>query len=183
MAADASGEIRRYSIDTSALIDAWSIVYTLKCFPSFWECIDDLIRQGVIRAAFEVKAELIKQRDEVEKELLNQYEEDKKAKQKAEGDIYRWFSSKDEFFVRRTQDIATYSSEIINRFGRQLIRPTATRTVADPYVIALARADNRIVVTQEKPKDRKVNIPSVCQYYGIRCIDLHRFANEQDWCI
>ena len=118
----------------------------------------------MIRAAFEVKAELVKQRE-------------------AEGDIYRWFSSRNEFFVQRTPDIATYSSEIINRFGRQLIRSTATRTVADPYVIALARAESRIVVTQEKPKDRKVNIPSVCQYYGIRCIDLHRFANEQDWCI
>jgi len=145
-------------------------------FPSFWAYIDDLIYSGGIRAAFEVKGELKLQREE----------EDKKTpKRKKEDDIYRWFANRkrEEFFVRRTADTVKYSEcsyAIIRKFGNQLIRATATRPVADPYVIALAMAGNCTVVTQENPMGKKTRIPHVCAYYKIPCIDLYKFVKEQE---
>ena len=171
MGSSAAEQVLKYSIDTSMLIHAWYVAYVPARIPSFWKCLDDLIQRGVIRAPFEVK-----------QELRRQQEEKKKEAEGAQQDIYRWFSQRDEFFVKATEEILEYASEIARKFPK-LVRKTTPREVADPYVIALARAESCTVVSQEKPKPKTINIPSVCGYYDIRYIDLFDFVKEQDWFI
>ena len=171
MGSSAAEQVLKYSIDTSMLIHAWYVVYVPARIPSFWKCLDGLIQRGVIRAPFEVKKELWRQQEEKEKEA-----------ESAQQDLYRWFSQRDEFFVKATEETLAYASEITKRF-QKLVRKTTLREVADPYVIALARAESCTVVSQEKRKPKTVNIPSVCEYYGIRHIDLFDFVKEQDWFI
>lgn len=167
MGSSAAEQVLKYSIDTSMLIHAWYVAYVPARLPSFWKCLDDLIHRGLIRAPFEVKGELRRQQEETES---------------AKQDLYRWFSQRDEFFVKATEETLAYASEITRRFSK-LVRKTTPREVADPYVIALARAESCTVVSQEKRKPRTVNIPLVCEYYGIRHIDLFDFVKEQDWFI
>lgn len=62
--------------------------------------------------------------------------------------------------------------------------------VADPFVIACAKAHQGTVVTEEgwlrpsdalTPKPNAAKIPNVCQHFGIPCIDLEAFMRQQGW--
>jgi len=49
---------------------------------------------------------------------------------------------------------------------------------ADPFLIALAKSEGAIIITQEK-KDPSNKIPMVASYYGVKSIDLHEFLEER----
>jgi hypothetical protein len=46
---------------------------------------------------------------------------------------------------------------------------------ADPFIIAHAKINQAIVVTQEKPKPMSAKIPNICEHLGIECINLQKF--------
>ena len=47
-----------YSVDTSSLIWAWRFAYPRERFPSVWARIEDLIREGGLKASPMVLVEL-----------------------------------------------------------------------------------------------------------------------------
>ena len=54
-----------------------------------------------------------------------------------------------------------------------LVDNTKGRSLADPWVIAHAIAENACVVTKENKvtsSDKRVKIPNVCEKMGVRCI-------------
>ena len=53
--------------------------------------------------------------------------------------------------------------------------------VADPFVIARAKVASGVVVTQEQFKDNAPQIPNVCQYFGIKYVDLEGFMEGEGW--
>ncbi len=62
--------------------------------------------------------------------------------------------------------------------------------VADPFVIACAKARNATVVTEEgwtrtgaplTPKPNAAKIPNVCKHFHVPCVDLEAFMQEQGW--
>jgi hypothetical protein len=58
-------------------------------------------------------------------------------------------------------------------------KATGPKTLADPYIIALAELEGYVVVTDEscnKRPNRK--IPGVCKQRGIRCLTLAQFIKE-----
>ena len=127
MGSDLFGEIVRYSFDTSAFIYAWHHPYRPDRFPSVWHEIDELMQKGILLAIDEVKAELSLQRD----------------------DLFRWIQQRRELFIPQTQDIQQEVKQILKRFP-DFARPQSLKPHADPFVIALAKVQNCIVVTQEK---------------------------------
>jgi hypothetical protein len=52
---------------------------------------------------------------------------------------------------------------------------------ADPFVIAKAAIENRIVVTMEKLKPNAAKIPNICDHFGIRCLSLEDFMVAEKW--
>lgn len=54
-----------YSVDTSALIDAWHRDYRLSVFPSLWQGVAGLIEAGQLVASMTVRDELLRQEDEL----------------------------------------------------------------------------------------------------------------------
>lgn len=52
---------------------------------------------------------------------------------------------------------------------------------ADPFVIALAKKNNFIVLTDEKQKPTKVNIPFVCDKLGVKHCDIWGFLDHEKW--
>ena len=53
--------------------------------------------------------------------------------------------------------------------------------VADPFVIALAKTKSGTVVTEEELKPNAAKVPNVCQHFGVSCINLETFMQQQGW--
>ena len=54
-----------YSIDTSALVDAWVRRYPVGVFPGLWQRVDQLVEAGELMATEEVLHELARQDDDL----------------------------------------------------------------------------------------------------------------------
>ena len=54
------------------------------------------------------------------------------------------------------------------------------RPVADPFIVAAAKIHHGIVVTMEKFKSGGARIPTACETFGVRCIDLEEFLEREN---
>ena len=52
---------------------------------------------------------------------------------------------------------------------------------ADPFVIGKAGASNGTVVTLETGPPNASRIPNICHHFGVRCLNLEEFMEEEDW--
>ena len=53
---------------------------------------------------------------------------------------------------------------------------------ADPFVIAkAATVEEGTVVSMEKGKPNAVKVPNICEQFGIPCIDLEKFMEQENW--
>ena len=57
------------------------------------------------------------------------------------------------------------------------------RSIADPFVIAVAKVRKMAVVTGEKRKGNpaRPKIPDVCAAYGIKCLSLLELMKSEGW--
>jgi len=53
--------------------------------------------------------------------------------------------------------------------------------VADPFVIALAKARDGCVVTEETMRPNAAKIPNVCEHFGIEYAKLEGVMNKEAW--
>lgn len=85
-------------------------------------------------------------------------------------------SLRDSEQVDAVREILASHAKLIKHSGR------GTRSGADPWVIALARARQFAVVTlEERGSENRPKIPDVCQHYGVRCLTLVDFFRECGW--
>jgi len=159
-----------YVIDTNALIDLYRRWYSRDIFPTLWGKFEALISQGLVISSLQVFKE-IEQKDD---ELLKWAKEEKEM-----------FKDLDERQDRYMREIM---SNPIPGFNLGLVNVRKFKSVADPFVIALARAKRWTVITSEKyvninPKnpDARPRIPNVCKHYGLKWSSLPDFFREQDW--
>lgn len=152
-------EKNKYSIDTSAILDAWVRLYPPDIFRALWLNIESLINDEQLFATEEVLYELEKKEDEV----------------------FKW-AKKQKMFIPISVEIQQIASQVLSEFPR-LVDTRKDRTQADPFVIALAKHKNFTVVTSEKATGTpdKPRIPIVCQNLGIKCINLIQFIRELNW--
>ncbi|MBM4040242.1 MAG: DUF4411 family protein [Planctomycetes bacterium] len=79
-------------------------------------------------------------------------------------------------------------AEILREFP-ELAHAEGRTQAADPFVIAPALAAKResffgghyVVVTSEKLKPGKRNIPAACAHFEIRCLGLFDFMRAEGW--
>lgn len=150
----------KYSIDTSALLNAWRRSYPPDVFPSLWRKIDELIENGALIASEEVLVELERKDDEV----------------------YRWAQERASMFVPIDGHVQQLVRNILQSY-RRLVDTRRNRSGADPFVIALAQIEGCTVVTNELPSSNlsKPRIPDVCAALAIRCISFLDLVREQGW--
>lgn len=53
--------------------------------------------------------------------------------------------------------------------------------VADPFVIAKAKVEGAILVTEEAFKENAAKIPNVCEYFKVEYINLEDFMQREGW--
>lgn len=151
-------DLRRYCLDANVFIEGWNKYYSMVLCPSYWEIIDELGEQGRVFSPIEVKREILQHDD----------------------GLADWVKSRDYIFRDITDNIQTTLREIMRDYPR-LVDNTRQRSIADPWVIAHAMAENATVVTKEIPAglgSRRTKIPDVCNGLGVPWIDDFSFAQE-----
>lgn len=152
---------RLYSFDTSSLLNGRRDLLPPSTFRTLWSNIEDMILEGSVRAVDEVRNELSRREDEV----------------------HLWAKAQDMLFVPIDEDIQRATTLILGQHPRLLGVAGGGRNGADPFVIALARARNGIVVTEETPSGRldRPRIPDVCKALQVPCVNLVGFVAAQSW--
>jgi hypothetical protein len=150
----------KYSVDTSAILNAWRQHYPPDLFQPLWQKVGDLVEGGKLIATEEVFVELGKKDDEV----------------------YSWARQHRYMFVPLDEEIQRAVSAILRSHPR-LLDNRNNRSGADPFVIALARIAGCTVVTYETPSNSssRPRIPDVCSAMNIRWINVLQMLREQGW--
>ncbi|HVU34718.1 MAG TPA: DUF4411 family protein [Opitutaceae bacterium] len=154
-----------YSLDTSFLMDWQARYYPLDLFPAFSARVEQLIADKRSHAVELVREEL-----------------------EAVGtpDLKAWATNHAGLFLPLSSDIQIEAASIEARYP-DLMDPKGIHESADAYVIALAKLNGGIVVTQEtsvhaKPNTRRSHfIPDVCQDLGVPCINLLGLMRREGW--
>jgi len=138
--------------------------YYRKTFRTLWENFDALIASGSIISTREVLRELEDSADEA-----------LRAWAKAHHDLFTTPTAPEGAFVARIYSVAHFQHNIEQQ---KLLKGGK---MADPFVIAKAAVDRRIVVTMEKVKPNGAKIPNVCQHFGVPCLSLEEFMEREQW--
>ena len=151
-----------YCMDTSSFISAWVRHYPIHNFPRFWTLLEGLAAEGRLCSPDEVKREIEKKSD----------------------GLKGWVYDHKEMFVVPDLQVQTLVRNVLAEFPR-LNMKLQGRNVADPFVVALAKQQNLVVITEEShggTRDRP-RIPVVCNHYGVQCINLLMLIQGENWII
>lgn len=151
----------RYSFDTSSLLNGRRDLFKPTVFKALWSNIESLIATGDIRCVDVVKEELARR----------------------EGDeTHEWVQRQEGLFVPLTEDVQGATTSILAQHPK-LVGVGGQRSMADPFVIALAMVRSGAVVTEEIETGNinRPKIPDVCRAIGVSCINLMEFIEDQQW--
>ena len=153
----------KYVFDSNSLINLFHHYYPER-FPTLWEKFDALVSEEKLISVREVFNEI----------------------GSGEDSLATWAKEqKNTLFLEPTVEEFQFVGEIFQvRHFQAMIRKQERlkgKPVADPFVIARAKTLNACVVTQEKNTKNAAKIPNVCDHFGIPCIDLKGFMENENW--
>ena len=152
-----------YVFDNSPLSALFRNYYR-KTFPSLWQRFDQLVSDGRIVSTREVFREI----EEGPSESLLEWAKKNRA-------LFATPTPEQGAFVAQIYAVPHFQQNIEQR---KLLRGGR---VADPFVIARAAVENRIVVTTELMKPNAVKIPNICAHFDIGCMSLADFMDAENW--
>ena len=155
----------RYSIDTSALIDWWVRYYPPKNFSGLVPKVEALIDQGRLRASREVRDEIERESDELQK----------------------WAKRQTNLFVESSDEIQAVVRQLMKEYYNSE-KPEKGISGADPFVIGVAATSKPqpwYVVTGEKiGSSENPKIPWVCRRFqptGIKHLSFLEMVAMEGW--
>lgn len=149
-----------YSFDSGAFINGRRDIFLPTAFPGVWKHIEVMIANGQVRAIDEVKREVGRHDD----------------------DTARWVKAQKGLFVPLAREVQEATSRVLAAHPK-LISLGSNKSSADPFVVALAIAQDGTVVTQETPSGKlhKPRIPDVCIAMDVPWLTLPQFVASQGW--
>lgn len=151
-----------YVFDTSALVHLFRYYYRSR-FPSLWDRFTIAVDSRGVISVREVLQE-VNQGDDLLTEWATKHRGFFEAPDIAELE-----------FVVRIFRVAHFQSLVRNQERLE------GRPVADPFVVAKAKAHDGCVVTQEVRKPNGSRIPNVCEHFGVACCDIEGFMEQENW--
>jgi hypothetical protein len=155
-----------YCADASSLINLKQD-FRRSVFPTLWEKVEKLIQDGRLIAANEVLEEI--KNDDV---------------------LGPWAKKNKKLFRKLDQKQVELATEVAVQFP-ELAKAGKFGPAADPFVVALARAEGQasagsllptasqcVVVTEERGPNR---IPGACKHYGVKCLTLIDLFEQEGW--
>ncbi|MDF9409122.1 MAG: hypothetical protein A4E52_01890 [Pelotomaculum sp. PtaB.Bin013] len=154
-----------YVFDANVFMDLFGYYYESR-FPTLWERFYHGVDIGQITSVREVKHE-----------IDGHYKKDRRINQWARKNskIFSIPSEEEMLFVQEIFKIEHFQAIISNK-NRLEGKP-----VADPFIIAKAKIINGTVVTNEANRPNGVKIPNICEYFKVKCIDLEKFMEVENW--
>jgi hypothetical protein len=152
-----------YVFDTSPLSTLFKNFYR-NTFRSLWENFDELVAAGHIVSTREVRREI----EDGPTEAVRIWAEENP-------DLFATPTAAEGAFVARIYGVPHFQQNIEQR---KLL--TGGKN-ADPFVIAKAFVEGRAVVTMELLKPNSAKIPNICEHFGIRCLTLAEFMEQEGW--
>ncbi|MCK4352740.1 DUF4411 family protein [candidate division WOR-3 bacterium] len=153
-----------YVFDSSPLIVLFRHYYPNR-FPTLWEKFDILISDSKLSSVRDVVNE------------INRYANSDR--------LTKWVKDNRNFFPKSTtNELLTVRKIFQVKHFQSMIREKERLQgypVADPFVVAKAKACNGCVVTLERRKENSAKLPNVCDHFGILCIDLEEFMEKEGW--
>lgn len=151
-----------YVFDTNVFIALGT--YYPRRFPTIWKRIDSLADSDKLISVREAR-----------RELENYCPFDH---------ILEWANRYRHIFYIPTNEECEIVSEIFKKPQyREFVKKNNILRglpVADPFIIASAKFNDRLVVTQESKKPKGARIPTACKDFGVKCIDLEGFLEKED---
>lgn len=153
----------RYVFDTNAFSQLFQSYYRSR-FPTLWEHFGELIENGDITSTREVAREIASDRVVA---------------------LRDWAVGRPELFPIPSVAEARFVGQVfaVPHFLQIIERKKLFKggLNADPFVIARAHAINGTVVTLEGEPPNGAKIPNICRHFGIACVSLEGFMEEEDW--
>ena len=163
--------MRRYLLDSNIYINFYDRFYRIKHFPTFWEILPTILNNCVVIPKI-VTAE------NYQDPWFNS-----------------WLDTNCDGIVLNHKDYAQQWGEILQYISDSpLYKPEALSSdkgwahvrIADPWIVAIAKAENLTLVTNENRNpnlnglnpSKAAKIPDICDDLGIRCIDMNTFFEE-----
>lgn len=134
-------------------------------FPSLWKEFDELVSAGTVVSVREVYKE------------IERWQPTRKLVQWAKNHRGQFPSPSPAELEFVTQIFRVKHFQMLIE-KRSILQGTPA---ADPFVIAKAKVDGRVVVTEERFKENAARIPNVCAHFGIDCTDLEGFMEREGW--
>ena len=152
-----------YCIDSCSLMKSMRDRYPIKGFPGLWDNLGNTFKNGTLVSSRMVFDEI----------------------KKGDDDLVKWIKPHEKSFLAVDDQQLIEVAKIMNTY-KGLVDSKATRDSADPYLIALAKVKNLVVVTEEEkmnlqPNSKKTKIPNVCESEGVRCIRIIDMILELGW--
>jgi hypothetical protein len=153
--------VRVYIFDTNVFITLGH--YYPSRFPTIWNKIDELATNGSLRSV-----------KEVFKELQNQCHFEH---------VFKWAKDNKRIFTAPGDDELKIVADIFKQEKyRGLVKKANILKglpVADPFIIASAKVNGALVVTQEAFKHDGARIPTICADISVDCINLEKFLEYE----
>lgn len=150
-----------YSVDASAIIDAWWLWYSPSHHPSLWNKLEYLASVG----KFEVPGLVLEEIDEKDDEVSD------------------WCKDRESILrVDSGKEVQSNVRELVARYPN-LTQGDGDKNSADPFVIALAMHRRSTVVTHEEPTGDLTGprIPDVCNDVGLEWTKLPGVFERENW--
>jgi len=150
-----------YVIDTSSILDWLKRYYSNDVFPALWDKVHDLIAEERLIAPYEVYKEIQVGGDEITK----------------------WASKHEEMFVAPSDSEQSFVGDMISNSKVTTPKKTKSGLWADPWVVAMAKEKEAIVITGEQARNvfPASRIPDVCKLYKIRCGTFLELMRLEKW--
>lgn len=151
----------KYCLDSSAFINSWRRYHNPSVFPTLWDGLAELIKEGRVIVCKEAEKEIMAGNDELK----------------------AWFKTNKACVKAYTPEQMRSVGEIVNKYPKVSQYHRVRAFHADPFVVALAKAEKAIVVTWEGPNGSNDNpqIPDLCKEQGIECCNMVELCEKEGW--
>ncbi|BBL75750.1 hypothetical protein MishRS11D_28480 [Methylomagnum ishizawai] len=135
--------------------------YPPDVFPSFWRGIDELLAEDRLKAPVLLLDETVPKDDE----------------------LSGWVKRNEDALIMPMDEAQQNAVAAILGTFPNLINPNKSRSMGDPFFIALAQVNGLILVTGEKNRGNpnKPKIPDVCDALSIPCLNILELIRREGW--
>jgi hypothetical protein len=134
-------------------------------FPTFWSRFREAVASGAVVSVREVHNEL--------------------ERQMADTWLWEWLREQRSMFLAPGPEETVFVGEVfrVPHFRALVGEQQKLRgyPVADPFVVACAKARSGCVVTEEAKRPNAAKIPNVCEHFGVACTNVEGFMAANDW--